>query len=69
MSSSVGARSRRGGTCSRRRSALVDPLSSQISGAAALATNVSGRATRIAIASGLLKAMCLGPSSPITRAV
>ena len=47
----------------------VDPLSSQITGAAARATNVSGWATRIAIGSGLFRAMCLGANSPMMSAV
>jgi 2-methylcitrate dehydratase len=46
-----------------------DPLSSQITGAAALATSASGWETRTAIASGLLKAIYLGASSPMMSAV
>ena len=43
---------------------LVEALRSQITGAAVLATDASGRATRTAIDSGLFKAMSLGAQLP-----
>ena len=47
----------------------VDPLSRKMIGEATFATKASGWATRIAIISGLFKAMYLGANSPMTSAV